>query len=83
MSTIEGFFIMGENYDAAITLLENQSGSKDILINTRLSKLLSIQPLRSSDNVKSFRKTFDKFKLKYKFKNSGYIVRFIRKSFVK
>lgn len=54
LSEIEGFNITTENYDTTIELLESQFSSKDILRKTHVSKLLSFQPLRNSDDAKSF-----------------------------
>ncbi|GFR32576.1 DUF1758 domain-containing protein [Trichonephila clavata] len=40
-------------------LLEERSGKSDLLINTHMNCLLSISPLKSSHDLKSFRKFFD------------------------
>ncbi|GBN48574.1 hypothetical protein AVEN_248708-1 [Araneus ventricosus] len=63
LKTIEGFSISSENYAKAVTLLEQRFGRKETLVNTQMSQLLEIPPLKRSNDVKSFRQLFDKIQI--------------------
>ncbi|GBN98169.1 hypothetical protein AVEN_78940-1 [Araneus ventricosus] len=63
LETIEGFCISSENYAKAVTLLEQRFGRKETLVNTHMSQLLEIPPLKRSNDVKSFRQLFDKVQI--------------------
>ncbi|GBN13351.1 hypothetical protein AVEN_194128-1 [Araneus ventricosus] len=63
LETIERFSISRENYAKAVTLLEQRFGRKETLVNTHMSQLLEIPPLKRSNDVKSFRQLFDKIQI--------------------
>lgn len=47
------------NYDAAIELLQNRFGRKDIVISAHMSKLLNLTPVRRSSDVAALRHLYD------------------------
>lgn len=63
LETIGGFSISQENYVKAVDLLKQRFGRKETLVNTHMSQLLEIPPLKRSNDVKSFRQLFDKIQI--------------------
>ncbi|KAL0146815.1 hypothetical protein M9458_057754 [Cirrhinus mrigala] len=47
------------NYDHAIDLLQNRFGSKDLLINVHMTKLLNLCPVKKSHDVTALRQLYD------------------------
>ncbi|GFT38738.1 uncharacterized protein TNCV_1499151 [Trichonephila clavipes] len=50
--TVEGFAITAENYAKAVEILKDRFGRKDAIINSHMQKLLSVTPLKRSDDTK-------------------------------
>ncbi|UYV71470.1 hypothetical protein LAZ67_8003414 [Cordylochernes scorpioides] len=55
----EGFALSADNYEKAIKLLEDRFGREDILISRHMNNLLSMRPLKTSSDVRTFREPFD------------------------
>lgn len=47
------------NYDAAVELLQNHFGRKDIVISAHMSKLLNLAPVQRSSIVAALRQLYD------------------------
>lgn len=60
LSTIEGLPISESNYDSAIDLLKTRFAKTDLLIHTHMNNILTVRPLRNSQDVRAFRKFYDK-----------------------
>ncbi|GFT37482.1 DUF1758 domain-containing protein [Trichonephila clavipes] len=52
LATVEGFAITAENYAKAVEILKDRFGRKDAIINSHMQKLLSVTPLKRSDDTK-------------------------------
>ncbi|GFU69045.1 integrase_H2C2 domain-containing protein [Trichonephila clavipes] len=52
LATVEGFAITAENYAKAVEILKDRFGRKDAIINSHMQKLLSVTPLKCSDDTK-------------------------------
>ncbi|GFV25023.1 uncharacterized protein TNCV_884891 [Trichonephila clavipes] len=59
LATVEGFAITAENYAKAVEILKDRFGRKDAIINSHMQKLLSVTPLKRSDDTKVLRQFFD------------------------
>ncbi|XP_071033036.1 uncharacterized protein [Parasteatoda tepidariorum] len=59
LNTVEGFSISNASYDSAIELLKDRFAKKDLLIHTHMSAILNMQPLKSSNDIRAFRKFYD------------------------
>ncbi|GFW38356.1 uncharacterized protein TNCV_1332091 [Trichonephila clavipes] len=59
LATVEGFAITAENYAKAVEILKDRFGRKDAIINCHMQKLLSVTPLKRSDDTKVLRQFFD------------------------
>ncbi|UYV66910.1 hypothetical protein LAZ67_4003301 [Cordylochernes scorpioides] len=59
LNTVEGFALSAENYEKAIKLLKDRFGREDILISRHMNNLLSMRPLKTSSDVRTFRELFD------------------------
>ncbi|GFR09712.1 transposon Ty3-G Gag-Pol polyprotein [Trichonephila clavata] len=59
LNTVEGFPISAKAYDEAVELLKNRFANPEILIQAHMSKILSLQPLKNSNDLRSFRKFVD------------------------
>ncbi|GFT19432.1 uncharacterized protein TNCV_2533431 [Trichonephila clavipes] len=57
--TVEGFAITAENYAKAVEILKDRFRRKDAIINSHMQKLLSVTPLKRSDDTKVLRQFFD------------------------
>ncbi|GBM35387.1 hypothetical protein AVEN_181492-1 [Araneus ventricosus] len=55
LATVEGFAITAENYAKAVEILKDRFG----IINSHTQKLLSVTPLKRSNDVKGLRQFFD------------------------
>ncbi|GFQ64056.1 DUF1758 domain-containing protein [Trichonephila clavata] len=60
ISTVDGFSIYDSTYDAAINLLKERFAREDLLIQTHMSNILNIKPLKHSNDINAFRKFYDK-----------------------
>ncbi|UYV69289.1 hypothetical protein LAZ67_6003135 [Cordylochernes scorpioides] len=58
LNTVEGFALSADNYEKAIKLLKDRFGREDILISRHMNNLLSISPLKTSSDVRTFRELF-------------------------
>lgn len=47
------------NYDAAITLLSDRFGRKDLVVNAHMSKLLNLTPVKKSYDITALRQLYD------------------------
>lgn len=56
---VAGLAITDSNYDAAVELLQNRFGRKDIVISAHMSKLLSLTPVKKSSDVVALRHLYD------------------------
>ncbi|GFT08814.1 uncharacterized protein TNCV_663551 [Trichonephila clavipes] len=56
LNTVEGFPISAKAYDEAVELLKNRFANPEILIQARMNKILSLQLLKNSNDLRSFRK---------------------------
>ncbi|RWR98731.1 hypothetical protein B4U79_06079, partial [Dinothrombium tinctorium] len=54
-----GLAICDENYESAVELLKNRFGRKDVVINAHMNKLLAIDPVKRSSEVKLLRRLYD------------------------
>ncbi|UYV63133.1 hypothetical protein LAZ67_2003249 [Cordylochernes scorpioides] len=59
LNTVEGFALSADNYEKAIKLLKDRFGRENILISRHMNNLLSMRPLRTSSDVRTFRELFD------------------------
>ncbi|UYV77878.1 hypothetical protein LAZ67_15002653 [Cordylochernes scorpioides] len=59
LNTVEGFALSADNYEKAIKLLKDRFGREDILISRHMNNLLSMRPLKTSNDVRTFRELFD------------------------
>ncbi|GFQ74413.1 DUF5641 domain-containing protein [Trichonephila clavata] len=59
LNTVEGFPISAKAYDEAVKLLKNRFANREILIQAHMNKILSLQPLKNSNDLRSFRKFVD------------------------
>ncbi|UYV77624.1 hypothetical protein LAZ67_15001762 [Cordylochernes scorpioides] len=59
LNTVEGFALSADNYEKAIKLLKDRFGREDILISRHMNNLLSMKPLKTSSDVRTFRELFD------------------------
>ncbi|UYV75625.1 hypothetical protein LAZ67_13000785 [Cordylochernes scorpioides] len=59
LNTVEGFALSADNYEKAIKLLKDRFGRGNILISRHMKNLLSMRPLKTSSDVRTFREPFD------------------------
>ncbi|UYV81161.1 hypothetical protein LAZ67_20000199, partial [Cordylochernes scorpioides] len=59
LNTVKGFALSADNYEKAIKLLKDRFGREDILISRHMNNLLSMRPLKTSSDVRTFRELFD------------------------
>ncbi|GFT29234.1 transposon Ty3-G Gag-Pol polyprotein [Trichonephila clavipes] len=69
LNTVEGFPISAKAYDEAVELLKNRFANPGILIQAHMNKILSLQPLKNS-NDRSFRKFVDNCNVQFRSLNS-------------
>ncbi|GFX68380.1 DUF1758 domain-containing protein [Trichonephila clavipes] len=55
-NTVEDFPISAKAYDEAVELLKNRFANLEILIQAHMNKIFSLQPLKNSNDLRSFRK---------------------------
>ena len=56
---VAGLTMTDDNYDAAVELLQNRFGRKDILVSAHMSKLLNLSPVKRSSDVAALRHLYD------------------------
>lgn len=59
LSAVSGFAITESNYDSSIELLSERFGRNDLIISSHVNKLLSIDSVKNSSNIKGLRKLYD------------------------
>ncbi|XP_071039911.1 uncharacterized protein [Parasteatoda tepidariorum] len=59
LSAISGFSLTESNYDSSIKLLTERFGRQDLIISSHMNKLLSINSVRNSYDIKALRKFYD------------------------
>ncbi|GFR15772.1 transposon Ty3-G Gag-Pol polyprotein [Trichonephila clavata] len=70
LNTVEGFPISAKAYDEAVQLLKNRFANPEILIQAHMNKILSLQPLKNSNDLRSFRKFVDNCNVQLRSLNS-------------
>ncbi|GFY45233.1 transposon Ty3-G Gag-Pol polyprotein [Trichonephila inaurata madagascariensis] len=70
LNTVEGFPISATAYDEAVELLKNRFANSEILIQAHMNKILSLQPLKNSYDLRSFRKFVDNCNIQLRSLNS-------------
>ncbi|GFQ65761.1 integrase catalytic domain-containing protein [Trichonephila clavata] len=70
LNTVEGFPISEKAYDEAVKLLKNRFANPEILIQDHMNKILSLQPLKNSNDLRSFRKFVDNCNVQLRSLNS-------------
>ncbi|XP_055944625.1 uncharacterized protein LOC129975587 [Argiope bruennichi] len=58
-NVVAGFELNEKNYDSCIELLNQRYGRKDFIINSYMSRLLNLEPVRNSSHVKGLRRLYD------------------------
>lgn len=72
LGILERILLTKENYEAAIKMLKDRYGRGDLFINNHMINLLNIAPLKSSNNLNSFRNLLNNFKFNIRsLENSG------------
>ena len=59
LDAVSGFTLSDKNYEFAIQILKERFGRSDLVISSHVQKLLSLEPVRNSNNIKALRKLFD------------------------
>ncbi|GFR21478.1 integrase catalytic domain-containing protein [Trichonephila clavata] len=70
LNTVEGFPISAKAYDEAVELLRNRFANPEILIQAHMNKILSLQTLKNSTDLRSFRKFVDNCNVQLRSLNS-------------
>lgn len=56
---VAGLPLTEANYDNAIQLLHNRLGRKDLVINSHMTKLLNLNPVKNASDIKALRYLYD------------------------
>ena len=56
---IAGLKITESNYDAAIDMLKERFGRKDLIVSAHMSKLLDLTPVKKSNDIVALRQLYD------------------------
>ncbi|KFM77508.1 hypothetical protein X975_18849, partial [Stegodyphus mimosarum] len=59
-NVVSGFDLTDENYDECLKLLNERYGRRDIIINCHINKILNLEPVKSSNNIRGLRNLYDK-----------------------
>ncbi|KAF8776764.1 hypothetical protein HNY73_013711 [Argiope bruennichi] len=59
LNTVEGFPISAAAYDEAVQLLKERFASTEVLVQAHMNKILSLPPLKDSNDIRSFRQFVD------------------------
>ncbi|GFQ85117.1 transposon Ty3-G Gag-Pol polyprotein [Trichonephila clavata] len=70
LNTVESFPISAKAYDEAEELLKNRFANPEILIQAHMNKILSLQPLKNCNDLRSFRKFVDNCNVQLRSLNS-------------
>ncbi|GFU64048.1 uncharacterized protein TNCV_4677531 [Trichonephila clavipes] len=70
LNTVESFPISAEAYEEAVELLKNRFANPEILIQAHMNKILSLQPLKNTNDLRSFRKFVDNCNVQFRSLNS-------------
>ncbi|GBM03663.1 hypothetical protein AVEN_134897-1 [Araneus ventricosus] len=62
-NVVAGFELNEKNYDSCLELLKQRYGRIDFIINSYMSKLLNLEPVRNSSHVKSLRRLYDEIEV--------------------
>lgn len=62
-NVVAGFELNEKNYDSCLELLKQRYGRSDFIINSYMSKLLNLEPVRNSSHVKGLRKLYDEIEV--------------------
>ncbi|GBL92837.1 hypothetical protein AVEN_51225-1, partial [Araneus ventricosus] len=62
-NVVAGFELNEKNYDSCLELLKQRYGRTDFIINSYMSKLLNLEPVRNSSHVKSLRRLYDEIEV--------------------
>ncbi|XP_042900642.1 uncharacterized protein [Parasteatoda tepidariorum] len=62
-NVVAGFELNDKNYDSCIELLKQRYGRTDFIINSYMTKLLNLEPVRNSSYVKGLRKLYDEIEV--------------------
>ena len=74
LSAISGFSLSDDNFDACINLIKERFGRTDLVISSHMNKLLNLDPVKSSSNVKALRTLYDSCEINIRSLNSLGIV---------
>lgn len=69
-NAISGFTLSEENYKSALTLLKDRYGRKDLVISTHMNKLLNLNAVKYSSNIRALRELFDNCEIQIRNLNS-------------
>lgn len=74
LSAISGFSMSNENYDECLKLIKERFGRTDLVISSHMNKLLNLEPVKSSSNIKALRTLYDSCEINIRSLNSLGIV---------
>ena len=60
LAAIDGLSLTNDNYEDALTILNERFGNKQLLISTNIERLLEIKPVASIDNAARLRDVYNK-----------------------
>ena len=63
LNAIRGLALTDQNYEKCIELLKSRFGRDDIVINSHMTKLLNLEPVRNSSNIKALRILYDQLEI--------------------
>ncbi|KFM71285.1 Hypothetical protein in type-1 retrotransposable element R1DM, partial [Stegodyphus mimosarum] len=58
-NAVSGFSLTNETYSSAIALLKERFGRTDVVINAHMNKLLNLNPVKNSSNIRALRELYD------------------------
>lgn len=62
-NVVAGFELNEKNYDSCIELLKQRYGRNDYIINSYMTKLLNLEPVKNSSYVKGLRRLYDEIEV--------------------
>nr|XP_042909442.1 uncharacterized protein LOC110282014 [Parasteatoda tepidariorum] len=63
LNSIKGFCLTDSNYDKCIKLISDRFGREDLVINGHMTKLLNLEPVKNSSNLRAFRNLYDQLEI--------------------
>ena len=78
-SSIEGFSLTNENYEAAIKLLKDRFANPQIVVSSHMDALLKIKAVEDLNDLTSIRSLFDKIETCPKSGKFGHTFKFLWK----